>query len=104
MCPIRANNLQVTLLLCTTMLFAEKAILQACYIAVGAIHAAEMHMHESAPGYASQSACNTPTAMVPLIACLLNFNLMSGGLLHCQSGVSHAPLHGGCTGHARVSA
>lgn len=45
MCPIPANNHQVALLLCITILFAESAILQACYIAVGAVHAAAMHMH-----------------------------------------------------------
>ncbi len=33
-----------TLLLCTTILFADSAILQACYIAACAVHAAAMHM------------------------------------------------------------
>jgi len=45
MCPIPAGNYQVTLLLFTTILFAESAILQACYIAACAVHAAAMHMH-----------------------------------------------------------
>ena len=47
--PNPANNHQVTLLLCITILFAESVILQACYIAVGAVCAAHACLHLGTP-------------------------------------------------------